>query len=436
MFLQPRLKDRKILLNALGHFDGFHVGASSPASEINFVQDVGKPFFVDPMAYMFSLAPEHVISKDTGKVRASLLALAKRYSPILESAVGKRAVTAKEILAASGSLEEFTHNVLEYQRTKFHTDDLVLFSQYYDKYDALDSAEEHVDHATQATAPCLLIPPFFFNEGPGDAWYRATLLCARMAIEHKKSDEQLYPTLFLAKELLIDSTAIDAIANDFSDTGFDGIILWINGMSEESASPEILAGLIRLVNALSAKGKPVVKLFGGFLSILMHQYGISAFSCNLSYRTSRDVLAYKWIAPAPPKARFYIPALHQAYELEEAFGVLTAFPSLACNCGLCRSAYGGNLDRFVSEMRKEGYCQNHFLNARKHELELVAKHGPAAALDSIDGTLRALKKKTAKGARHLMKWRELFAAAADVGAGPELLQRLRSSSSSSFLPRA
>src|SRR5437868_369191 len=98
MFLQPRLKDRKILLNALGHFDGFHVGASSPASEINFVQDVGKPFFVDPMAYMFSLAPEHVISKDTGKVRASLLALAKRYSPIFESAVGKRAVTAKEIL--------------------------------------------------------------------------------------------------------------------------------------------------------------------------------------------------------------------------------------------------------------------------------------------------------------------------------------------------
>lgn len=427
MFLQPRVKDKKVILNALGYFDGFQIGASLPASQINFIQQVGKPFFVDPMAYMFTLAPDHVINKESGNVRPSLSALAGRYSPIFEAALGKRSVTAEEIMRAAGALEELTHNTLEYQRTKFQSNDLLLLNHYYDKYDALELDDDKSDHETQATAPCLIIPPYFFIKDISDPWYLATLLCARMATEHKKEGEQLYPALFIDKDLLIDFASLDQIANDFSEAGFDGIIVWVNGMSEESASPESMAGLLHLVAKLSSKGKPVMKLFGGALSIMMHSHGISAFSCTLSYKTSRDIFAYMWMPPGPPKVKFYIPKLHQSYDLEESFHIMNAFPFLRCTCGVCRSAYGSDLGRFVDQMKIEGYCQNHFLNARRQELNLISQRGLPGALEAIDETLRRLEKKTAKGARHLLKWREVLGAAAKVGTGTEVLAKLESS---------
>lgn len=426
MFLQPRMKDKKIILNALGYFDGFQVGASLPATDISFIQNIGKPFFVDPMAYMFALPPEQAIGKETGKVRPSLLSLARKYGPTFERAIGKRAVVADEILHGSGPLEEFTYNALEYQRTKFHSDDLLLFSGYYDysKYDALEGASGSAGNETRSMSPDFLLPPFFLIQSAADPWYQVTLRCARIATEHTKEGERLFPVLFLKKELLLDTNFIRSIAQDFSNSGVDGMMIWINGMSEESSSPELLAGLVRLVNSLSSNGTPVIKFFGGFFSILMHAHGIAAFTGNLSYKTSRDILAYKWIAPAPPKPKFYIPDLHQAYDLEQALEILSEFPFLACRCGVCRVAYGEDLNYFVAEMGREGYCQNHFLNVRRREIEFIAKNGMPAALAVMDETLRSMKRKNARGARHLMKWRNVMGAAIDVGAGAELLARV------------
>lgn len=424
MFLQPRSGDKDIVVNALGFFDGFHVGATTPASLVGFVQDVGKPFFVDPMAYMFALAPEQVRDGGTGKIRRSMSSLAEQYSPLLVQTVGKRRVTPED-LKRSDLLEDLTCNVLESQRSKFRAKQMPLFEKYYDKYDALVAEGVGVEHVVQASTPSLLLTPSFLIQELDDPWYTTNLVCARMATEHKKVGEKLYASLFLSKDVIEQPGLSARILSDFSDRGFDGIAIWINNLSEESASVEALSNLLALTEGFHALGKPVIKLHGGFFSILMSEYGVSGFSCGLSFKSFRDILAYRWMAPAPPKPKFYIAGLHQSYPLDVAARIQTEFPFLRCDCAACKVAYGEDSDRFISGMERDGYCQNHFLNIRKREIESFRRTGLTGAIEEIDETIGKLRRKNATGVRHLTKWRNLMGGAQLVGVGAELLAQVK-----------
>jgi len=432
MFMQLRKTDDKsVLEKALSHFDGFHVGASLLSSLGVFVQDVGKPFFIDPMTYRFILPPEHIIDREKGTVPRWMRYLAKTYSPILEHSLGKKTLTANDLNATRGGIQELTCNTLEYERTRFDTSEPALINKYFDKYDAFEEIGDSIAHNIQGTRPSFVIPPFFLVEEVGDPWYRLNLICSRIAAEQKKPEELLYGVLFLRKEILLNSECVD-IVRDYADRRLAGIALWVNGLSEESANTEILSNLIRLIDGFRSIGKVVLKLNGSYLSILMNHNGLSGFSCSLSYRSDRDVNVSKWIIPGPPKAKFYIPGLHQAYSLDETEHVLRMFPFLKCSCRVCRDSYGNDLDIFQLEMKKVGYCQNHFLNARKAELDGFAQRGISGAIEDINEVLYCLKKKNAKGARHLTKWLNLMKAVQSVGTGIELPAKVNELESASI----
>lgn len=410
MFLQPRTKDKRVVTEALGHFDGFQVSATVPASTLTYVRDIGKPFFIDPMAYMFVLPPDAIIDPKTRKVRTGVSALATRYGSIFTRSVGKRPLSVKELLDQEEEIEEITRNALDYERKKLEAGDINLFNPYLDKYAQLALDEDEVPHMPTAITPWTLIPPYFHFSDVQDGWYKASLRCARAAAQFKRDAELVFPTIFMSRDLLDHAEAIDAIIADYDDSDYDGYFIWINDFSEEAASALRLANLMRLVQGLRATGRPVFKFHGGFFSILLQGLGLEGFSCSLSGRTDRDIFAYRWAAPKTPiLPKFYVPGLHRVYPLDEAAQLMKMFPFLRCRCAACEQSYGGNLDIFHDRMKETGRCERHFLNVRRQELR-AAQIGTAHMVAQLTDTIAQFTTGNAPGARHLVKWRDLIAA--------------------------
>lgn len=402
MFLQARSTDKNIFLDALQYFDGFQVWATMPTSMVDWVREVGKPFFVDPMSYVFPLPTKQLMDKDETKLRPCITKLASNYSDLIANTLSQRSITSQDILSQLSTLEEIVSRCLQYQRTKFDTAEPELFNANYEKYDRLAGQGITVPHVNNAVAPFTLLPPYFLFHDVGDPWYTATLRCARIARKFTKAGESLSPVLLLGKSCL-NPIAVAKIIKDFKDADVDGFILWINALSEEDAKPSHIASLSALISGLSQNGRTVYKLYGGYLSLLLHNQGLTGFSTSVAVKTGYSVRSYGGYA-VPAKPKFYIPLLHRSYPLEEASQIIRAHPFLACGCLVCLQSYGGDLDRMVSQMTNTGYCENHFLNARRGELDRIQSYGVQPVVAEIDDTLARLGS-DASEAEHLGNWR-------------------------------
>jgi hypothetical protein len=317
-------------------------------------------------------------------------------------------ITAEELLAQLEALEALTANVLDYQRQRFHEGDTNLFNPYYDKYAAFEATGESVPHVATAQDPWVLIPPFFHFNSTEDSWYAASLRCARIGVKERRDGEKVFATIFCSPTLLGAPGDMERVIEEYSQSGLDGYFIWVNGLAEEKVSYRRLAALARFIEGLNTRtDKPVYKLYGGFLSVLLGGWGLAGFSCDLSYKTHRDIFRYGW-APPQPKHRFYIPRLHRSYPLDEAEVLLRQFPFLGCACDLCGQAYGKNLNGFTSGMSQAGYCEAHFLNVRRREIQHAARFGLPSCLKDLRETVARLATGDAEMSAHLKVWVHLL----------------------------
>lgn len=402
MYLHPRFSDRKILIDAAPLLDGFQIGATLAKSLEELVRGMRKPFWVEPMLYMFGLDPKHVTQKDKPGVRNSLRIVASRYSEFLEQRVGKVKVLAKDITTQLGLLQEITENCLEFQRSKLASAQLDFSQAPLDKYDLL--AGDNGRFQSYAIKPAMLVAPFFHFKKVGDDWYDGTLKLFQMSRKFKRDDEALYQGICLTPGCLADFSSVERIVRDFGANDADGTFLWINGFEEEKASPTQIRGLIRLISGLHDEHHPVIKIYGGFLSILMSNYGLGAFSCDLSFKSYRNLTTYRWGPPPEVQPRFYIPALHRAYKLNQALGILLAAPEFQCRCRLCTEAYGDRLELFLPAMSRPGLCERHFLNVQRNEINRVTSHSLDDLCYRIKDTIRVMDQKQTIDVTHLKVW--------------------------------
>ena len=408
MFLQARRSDKNIFLDALNFFDGFQVWATMPADMVGFVREVGKPFFVDPMSYVFPLPTKQLLNEDETKLKPAVLKLAANYSDLVASTISNRSITSADLIEQLEVLDELVAKSLMYQRTKFDTPEPNLFNSHYDKYDRLAEGGVDVPHETTATTPFTLIPPYFHFHSTDDSWYTTTLRCARMARKFLRPGETSYPVLLMDKSCL-KQPSLNRIIKDFGGSNADGFIIWINGLKEEDATPTDIAGLSALISGLSLNGRPVYKLYGGFLSVLLSDSGLDGFSTSVTSKTAYSVRSYGGYGKAA-QPKFYIPRLHRNYPIEEAAHIMRAYPFLKCDCLVCQQAYAGNMDRFVSRMVISGCVENHFLNVRKAEMDEAAS-GSREMFTRIDDTLSRLSADVSDEIKHLRNWQSVFSTA-------------------------
>jgi hypothetical protein len=404
MFLHPRWADRRILVDAAPSLDGFQIGAtlSKPLEEL--VRGLGKPFWVDPMLYMFGLDPKHVTQGDQKGVRHSLRSLAATYSEFLERRVGKVRVNAQDIIAETGLLREITENCLEFQRTKLASPQLDFSQVPLDKYAMLAGGSGLF--ARYSAKPAMLIAPFFHFKKVGDDWYDGTLKLLEMSQKYKRGGESLYQGICLTPGCLGDFASVERIVRDFGRTDADGTFLWINGFEEEKASAGQIRGLIRLISGLSDEQHPIVKIYGGFLSILLSHYGLTAFSCDLSFKSYRNISSYRWGPPPEVQPKFYIGPLHRAYKLNQAAAILASVPEFRCQCRLCSEAYGNRIDTFLSVMSRPGFCERHFLNVQRDEIDRITNYSLADVCFRIQDAILIAGQANTADTNHLKVWSE------------------------------
>lgn len=383
LLLRPRAEDRPLLTRANGLFRGYHLGANQSELLTEIVRGYGRPFLVDPQTYIFSLPPSRHIDTEKNSLRRTSATLSGAYGEPFYSSVGVRKLFPEDF-ADPRVAGESVARVLSYQRNKSLGQMGLPLEPYYDKYRLWDD-----EPGGAGLMPQVLIPPYFYFKGPADPWLSVNLAAARVALELKRGQERVYPVLLFSERLLDSPAAVDAIASAFLADPYDGYLLWPNRFDEARQSPDRLRVLATLVSRLASSGRRVSKLYGGYWSVLMGSRGLGGLSCGLGYWSHRNAFGYGGRNGKTLK-HFYIPSLHMAVPLGDAFKMLEAEPRLRCTCPVCSDTYGRRAELF-GNMKAPGRCEAHFLNARRQEVRLVAETGTRGAIQELSEARRRLR---------------------------------------------
>jgi hypothetical protein len=262
-----------------------------------------------------------------------------------------------------------------------------------DKYAALLGEEVQTEYG----GPHFLIPPYFRSAGRDDPWYEVSLGLARAAISGKEG-YRLAPVLHITPGF--PESEFEQMASDYSNSGFDGLILFVNNLQEYLAPAATLAKYANLVALLRSQEKPLFGLFGGYFTLLLRKIGLGCFSNAVGYGEYRDSGYHEG---GQAVRRYYIPTLHRYFTDTDAQELLNIVGGglLRCACPVCRRRRP--LTDFTSTE-----LLDHFLNVRLGEIRQAQAAGLLNLLDELDHTRAALEDYPIPFDRysHLREWVE------------------------------
>lgn len=342
------------------------------------------PFFVDPMSYLFGQPYEDFKQR---------VEKGPRFKPSFDRLMRGHGLNPEDFLPFdykrlirsllnSDNIATFTNNSLSFQWNN-------VWNTVRDSTEFLPE-ENQLTIQEQDYRPRFLIPPYFLYLPPsGERSPLTNELNARI-LEHCWSVRaewgDFFPTVLIRKESL-DSTFIDSVVAEVTRQAFPGYCIWVEDFDERFATTKQIAGLIRLTRLLSAGGRQVIMLYGGFLSLLLYYFGMTCVCHGLSYGEARTLGAATQKGAGPAPVRYYILQLHRFLTLEDALVVLRNRTDLLCTCPICRRVIGNNPERVTRFSQEEELAEMHFLFNRYQERQMIAASSLEQAIDSLEWSL-------------------------------------------------
>jgi hypothetical protein len=188
---------------------------------------------------------------------------------------------------------------------------------------------------TASLSPSFLVAPYFYWGSLNDPYYTINLALSRAA-DANKGNMQLYPVLCFSRELLVDQNAMAQVVKDYGR--FDGYLIWVSGLEEESTHHSYVLGLRWMIEKLSEYKKPIYSLYGGYLMLILSKFGLSGFSAGICYGAYRDVDTP--VSTGGFQERYYLPVIHlkkMESNLRLSLSVSASNAGLLCDCDLCDS---------------------------------------------------------------------------------------------------
>lgn len=394
-----------------------HILAYTPTSVVQILNETRKPFFVDPMTFVFARDLEN-ISKN-GKIKRSYFKLIEEYGdPFSQCATDEHSVGNQLIPSqfkdANGELDISAINRICKRILNCQSEKCVVTTDF-DKYKRILKKGS----VPISVSPIFLVAPYFFADQYGGEWYNISLQFAKEA-RSLKGDAQLYPVICISNDILLNEAQILKVVNDYE--GFDGYLIWIDDLDEDNVSPPELKNLKTLISNLASYGKPVYSLYGGYLCDLLRKFGLSGYSSGICYGERRSVD----VKGGGAGNRFYIPTAHLKISDDQAnlfFSLSEKNKVLMCTCPTCSDIS----NKLPSGLDSKQYADNffalmdfldfrrHFVNVKyqeNNELDNMNNRQIRAMLDeniqaiaqadNIPGTPSELKP------RHLRFWSTLF----------------------------
>lgn len=366
-----------------------------------FLGKIDKPFFFDPVTYVFG-RPLDYIRKEDGKLKKSFEELRNYYGEQLRKITQKRQLLPKDFIQDEGFnnrfINELVNRVLSFQENPYPLTNTQKSLQEYSEIlgEELTGKREHASH---------LVAPYFYFQSPTDPWYTISLQLARLAQE--EADQILYVPICTSPDVLTDRQSVNKIIDDYN--GFDGYLLWFSDLKEKHTTTELLNQLKRFVEKLSLLGKPIYNLYGGHFSALLKGTGIVRGIC---YGTSREI-DRPALDMEGMRTLYYLPSFMLKITEDVARTIFTDKPELLCDCSICSQIKEQITGE--GETRIENFFEKlTFENARKHfmlnfytYLQKYSKMDQRELKEALERAYRAgeeLAKIYGIQREHLLRW--------------------------------
>ncbi|MHA1363291.1 MAG: hypothetical protein ACTSP1_12295 [Candidatus Freyarchaeota archaeon] len=368
---------------------GAHFAACFPDNTSQFLKTIGKPFFIDPVTYVFAMNPDAIQKK--GNVKRSYKKLAKNYGRKIFEIAGKKPLNIKDFRSENKwnteLFREIAQKTLEFQKTvltpKTRGSKSIL------RY--LKALDREIEE--KAKGPNFLVAPYFYIPSYEDPWYEISLRLARESKEFKEN-YPLFAVICISKEMLLNEAGFEKIKEDYA--GFDGYILWVSNFNEEDLDEEYLEGMVKLVKKLTELRKPVYNLYGGYFSVMLSKFGLSGVSSGICYGSNKRVETPSASGAGLPK-RYYVTLTHLKVPEADAREFFTEHPEKLCGCEVCSGIYRHKKNLSMNDViyffdritRKQ--TREHFMHARKEELEKVESASLQEIIKSLEKEIEKVR---------------------------------------------
>jgi hypothetical protein len=364
-----------IRANYLAYFQKFTLG---------LLLELAKPFFIDPVTYIFAREPAQILNDD-GNVKSSYEKLGQHYGEPVVAALGRVRITQAEFNDPAVR-QGFAERVISYQRVQ-----ALQLPEKYQRYQRFLGASQ--------MQPSFLLPPYFYLESLDDGWAEInTDLAARAAAF---AEQPVYPVVFLSRTLLSTEGSIERIADLYDHEAYGGFFVWVEDVHGVWSDISTLRAYRRLVQGLAALGKPVFALYGDYFSILLWYDGLIGFCSGICYSERKEVDPPAIEGSIPD--RYYVRRLKYKAQLDTTIQRLDIgqYEDLACKCGICPQ------DMDLSSIDTED-SQRHFIHVRSAELDQAASEPREAILSELSGAFDRYQANQLLKADHLLKWIRIF----------------------------
>ncbi len=377
-----------------------------------FVGSLGKPYFIDPLTYIFANDPSFIRrfikDKETGRtirdrfgvkkkgdIKRSYLKLVEEdYKGVVKKVVDKnRSITPKDFAKAEVR-KKFVSQVISFQLNR-----LSEIPPKYKKYEKWIPKGK----SRSKNPPMCVVAPYFpvTTLGPR-GWHQTNLDFIKLSIA-QSDDTPVFAVILASTEILVSD--IVQIADDYIKAGADGFLLWPDGFLGRKATPAILKTVFSSVEELSKHKKPVMLMYGDAYAMALHYAGLTGFACGICYGEEKSSSAEVDIEGGLPP-RYYLSKLKKKVQIEpETMRIkIEQYPDLICECSICRRK--PDPVQLTDTESKE-----HFMLARLEEIKMLRagiKRGEyaellrAAFLDYKDNPLL-------QPVGHLLNWADVLA---------------------------
>jgi hypothetical protein len=176
----------------------------------------------------------------------------------------------------------------------------------------------------------------------------------------------------MSKEIILDQNKINRISEDYKE--FDGYILWISELNEREDDKKYLEGLNNLVKTLSKNKKPIVILYGEFLSLLLSKkYPLLSYVRNICYGEHKNAESSLTGGPLPQK-RYYLTFTHSKISETQARELFSLNPDLLCKCDICSKIKYKTIEEFFENLQNTDFNKHfmvsHYLETKRSKEEL------------------------------------------------------------------
>ncbi len=383
--------------------------AHMPGAVAKLVSEgTAKPFIIDPQTHAFQHDPTHIMSQNGGRwaLKKSIDKLAEAYGSVIREKAGRQPVAPSDITDAVAM--ELAEGVLRFQMESVATQNIAAQNSEYLEWMSLD-----------VTTPEVLVAPYFYMDARTmDVWLdvnQRLAQCASSVVRAQYQTSRLFLELVIDRDILLDTAAMDRLADLYGTADCDGVLLWVDGLVEHEAPSGVLSGFVDFAKRIREAGKEVYNLYGGYFSILLSHpdFGsvLSGVCHGMEYGESRAVVP---VGGGIPMAKFYFPSLHVRLRYGDAARLFfergyldssSAFYSEVCNCQTCHEVIGDDPQKNfaaygeghpVTFRRRgsivtlsypnqdtKGRCLSHYLQRKQTEFAAVRNDASADLLDDL-----------------------------------------------------